>query len=599
MAFHRILLALICILAGTEAVRAQALPINIQGRVATNGVAFSGIGRFKFAIIRGNGEALLWSHDGTGTAPGFQPNTSLALTVNRGLYAVLLGDPATPGMTSAIDPAIFQNPDVRLRVWFNDGVNNFQQLIPDQRMGAVGFAMTAERADVAGSVTGNIPLQQLPPVLVTNNATEISLTGAFTGDGSGLVGIRGSTPWQVAANPTNNAFPNTGYLVVNAAQTTIRLPENASMRVGDIVRVAGANGGSWQLLQRENQAIFAGRFTGGIAARWRGTQSNRAWTGIASSADGSRLYAGDYNNGFIYFSTDSGNTWTNPSPSPQKKWRGFATSADGQRVLAAAEDNTLTMSTDGGINWSARANAGSAKWWSVAASADGTNLVAVAFGGALTISTNGGDNWVANAAAGSPRNWISVACSSDGNSIVAAANGERLYGTKNRGASWIAFTAAGSRQWTGIASSADGMRLVAVANNAQIMTSADGGTNWTARTSSPAAFWSSVASSADGSKLVAVASQNKVYNSLDGGATWAAQLGDAIWYGVSCSSDGTRIAATVNGGQIWVSNAQSVRFTSGGTAGYLVGDEFSAVELQHIGNGIFMPLSHTGTIYAY
>jgi hypothetical protein len=36
-----------------------------------------------------------------------------------------------------------------------------------------------------------------------------------------------------------------------------------------------------------------------------------------------------------------------------------------------------------------------------------------------------------------------------------------------------------------------------------------------------------------------------------------------------------------------------------GTAGYLQGVRNSAIELQYIGNGQFIPLSHEGTISVY
>ena len=59
---------------------------------------------------------------------------------------MLLGDTSLANMT-AIPNAVFNNTDVRLRVWFNDGTNGSQLLTPDQRIAAVGYAMMA----------GNVP----------------------------------------------------------------------------------------------------------------------------------------------------------------------------------------------------------------------------------------------------------------------------------------------------------------------------------------------------------------------------------------------------------------------------------------------------------
>ena len=48
------------------------------------------------------------------------------------LISILLGNTAQLGM-GAIDPAVFaQHTDAKLRVWFSDGVNGFQQLTPDR-----------------------------------------------------------------------------------------------------------------------------------------------------------------------------------------------------------------------------------------------------------------------------------------------------------------------------------------------------------------------------------------------------------------------------------------------------------------------------------
>ena len=52
----------------------------------------------------------------------------------------------------AIDPAVFaQHSDAKLRVWFSDGVNGFQQLSPDRPFASVPYAFSAGTAQTAGS----------------------------------------------------------------------------------------------------------------------------------------------------------------------------------------------------------------------------------------------------------------------------------------------------------------------------------------------------------------------------------------------------------------------------------------------------------------
>ena len=47
------------------------------------------------------------------------------------IFSILLGT-AQQGM-GVIDPTVFaQHTDAKLRVWFSDGVNGFQQLSPDR-----------------------------------------------------------------------------------------------------------------------------------------------------------------------------------------------------------------------------------------------------------------------------------------------------------------------------------------------------------------------------------------------------------------------------------------------------------------------------------
>ena len=140
-------------------IHTQAVPptLNYAGQVAVNGEAFNGQGLFKFALVHADGNASYWSNDGTSTG-GSEPQDSVSVTVNGGLYSILLGNTAIPGM-SALDPAIFQqHPNLRLRVWFNDGENGFQQLNPDRAFASVPYALTA--GDVSDS---SISLNRLSP----------------------------------------------------------------------------------------------------------------------------------------------------------------------------------------------------------------------------------------------------------------------------------------------------------------------------------------------------------------------------------------------------------------------------------------------------
>ena len=105
-----------------QTLRAQVPQIiNYQGRVVVGTTNFNGTGSFKFALVNSNGSITYWSNDGTSTA-GSQPTNAVSLIVANGLYSVVLGDIGYSNMTVAIPASVFfNNSDVRLRVWFNDG----------------------------------------------------------------------------------------------------------------------------------------------------------------------------------------------------------------------------------------------------------------------------------------------------------------------------------------------------------------------------------------------------------------------------------------------------------------------------------------------
>ena len=126
-----IYVAMVSLFIFTPATFAVPPVLNYAGQVAVNGEAFDGNGLFKFALVNADGNVTYWSNDGTSVA-GSQPEAHVSVQVIGGLYSLLLGNSAMSGM-GAIDPQVFaQHGDAKLRVWFSDGVNGFQQLSPDR-----------------------------------------------------------------------------------------------------------------------------------------------------------------------------------------------------------------------------------------------------------------------------------------------------------------------------------------------------------------------------------------------------------------------------------------------------------------------------------
>ena len=198
--------------------------INYQGRVAVDAVNFEGAGLFRFALVNEDGSITFWSNDGT-SAAGSEPVDAVSLTVAKGLYSLLLGDVALVNMT-AIPASVFANPDVRLRVWFDDGVNASQLLAPDQRLApgaylADGAVTTASIA--AGAVTG---AAVAPGALDFSHLTVPAVPGAgqvLSFDGASLNWVTpGFTDGIWALNGTS-AFYNAG---------SVSEPRTSSVAVG-------------------------------------------------------------------------------------------------------------------------------------------------------------------------------------------------------------------------------------------------------------------------------------------------------------------------------------------------------------------------------
>lgn len=137
--------------------------IPYSSTVSVDNKAFEGSGFFKFAIVNKScnteGEeelcVSLWSNDGS-SVKGSEPTEATQIVVTSGNIRVKLGDTNLANMTE-ITPAVFNSSESYLRLWFNDGINGFQQLANDKQLVSVPFAYRAEEANsvVAGSIRGD------------------------------------------------------------------------------------------------------------------------------------------------------------------------------------------------------------------------------------------------------------------------------------------------------------------------------------------------------------------------------------------------------------------------------------------------------------
>lgn len=287
---------------------------------------------------------------------------------------------------------------------------------------------------------------------------------------------------------------------------------------------------------------------------WTQTSApSNSWRAVACSADGTKIVAAADDG--IYFSTNSGATWTSNST----QMYAVAVSADGNRWAAVNGGTSyIYISTNWGTTWTtinASSTRDSFTLQFVATSADGKKLMVGCPVCSVYTSSDSGITWTVQSIAGD-----SVALSADGTKLFVVNGSSRaesfgIYISTNSGATWFSNSAPVFFAES-IVSSADGNKLVLITGGGGIFVSTDMGATWMETTSVPAALPPQIASSADGSKLIASAGPI-LYFSVDSGATWTTNnnIPDGLNKKrlVTVSADGNTFIAAVYDGGIWTS----------------------------------------------
>jgi N-acetylneuraminic acid mutarotase len=195
--------------------------LNYAGQVSVDGQRFDGEAKLKFALVNPSGSATYWSQDGT-SANGSEPTGHVNAQVRGGLYSILIGNTAIPGMGDLNASVFQQHDDVHLRVWFSDGVNGFERIVPDRPFAAVPYALSAGSADIApGSISLNMlesdVQNSLNGTITDGTITKSMLSQEVLNELNSSSGGGGVVPGSLLAVPRNQSAPS-GYSLYQSGE---------------------------------------------------------------------------------------------------------------------------------------------------------------------------------------------------------------------------------------------------------------------------------------------------------------------------------------------------------------------------------------------
>ena len=332
-------------------------------------------------------------------------------------------------------------------------------------------------------------------------------------------------------------------------------------------------------------SIWASANSGANWTEVTSTGGTKGWQDITSSSDGTK-FAAVVTSGNIWTSTDSGETWTEVKPTesiqeyPSGPLTNYETHIEGHGLFKAY------ASTDYGEtpyrSWNAfDKTIFNYNGW---ASASGTWLT----DGTTTPVSSVADNfdgvechWLALQLPYEVKpTLVTLRARNDPHVPTEVPAKGRIYGSKD-GATWDQIKSYDIRTEVGtLQASTDNAPIsITLTTNeyyTHLLLTVDeryGGAfnppSWTAAgelryfgTARRPQNWRYITSSSDGTKLAATASGGNIWTSTDSGETWTSRASTQNWYGITSSSDGTKLAATVYNGNIWTSIDSGETWTS-------------------------------------
>ena len=160
------ILALITFAGGVLHAAPFATDFTYQGRLTDAGQPANGYFEFEYS---------LWTAPVTGTR---LETFGSDIDVTNGLFTIEM----------EFDPNFINGDNLWLEIKTRRfGVTNYTTLTPRQRLAPAPYAITAKK------LSGTLPAAQLPASVVTNNATGLTLSGTFSGNGANVTNVNAAS----------------------------------------------------------------------------------------------------------------------------------------------------------------------------------------------------------------------------------------------------------------------------------------------------------------------------------------------------------------------------------------------------------------------
>ncbi len=501
------------------------------------------------------------------------PLTNSAVAVTNGLFTTILN----------FGPGLFTGTNYFLQIGVrsNGVATAFTALSPRQPLLPVPYAIFA---NTASNLLGTLPSAQLSGALpsaqisgtyssvVVFSNSENMFIGVFSGNGSSLSNLNAS---QLTTGTVADARLSTNVALLNGNQT-----------------FTGAN--TFTNLYGNS---FSGSFFGNGLIGWIATNG----TTVQAQID----------HGYVLTNSQLVTVTLPASANAGDIVRISGAGAGGWQVKENSGQTILGNLASYGFSYPLAPPSTGTDYRGVAASVDGTRVYVVGSGfQGVSASIDSGSTF--NQVGLISGYWQSIACSANGRIVFAAPNPAGvIQESTNYGATWfstgvsgatVACTANGSVIFTGnVACSGNGTYFGKVVSGG-INISTNGGSSFFS-IPAPAANVGCLGVSSDCTRLVAGVTNGLLYASANLGTTWTSiTTTNQSWDGAWMSGDGSKFAGTVSsvgsypGGVYYYGVSPQASTVS--TNSTISGSQGTAVELQYIGNGQFMPVSSTGTIWA-